>query len=288
MALFQVYTALVTPFDSSGNIDFLTFESLVKKQISDALDGIVIFGTTGECCTLDSLEKLALLEKAVSLAKGKITIMANTGTNNTKESVELTKEAKDLQADQILAIVPYYNRPGPQGIISHFHAIADVGLPTVFYHHPGRCGVKLTIDTILEIAKHPMIVGVKECSYDLELIKQIKEKTKLKVYSGNDDTLSKDKQFGLDGVISVAAQAFPKPFQQASNYALEQLKPFIEAIFSESNPQGIKAALELMGFPSMHLRLPMTKVQLETKLKIKMAIEKYQHPLAGKLDLSAL
>lgn len=292
MSKAQVYTAIVTPFDSLGKVDIASFEKLFLSQISSKLDGVVVFGTTGECSTLSLQEKLFLLEKSISLSQNQIKIMANTGTNSTIESVELTKEAKNLKVDEILAIVPYYNKPQPQGIIKHFHAIADVGVPTYFYHHPGRCGIKLEIDTIIEIAKHPMIKGVKECSNDKELIQKIKEKTSLKIFSGNDDTLSKDYQLQLDGIISVVAQLFPEPFLElfrlGSMDKLIKLQPVIEAVFSEINPQGIKAALECRGYESMYLRLPMTQVQLKTLNRIKQAIEEYQHQLSEKLDLSIL
>ena len=273
----KVITALVTPFKSNGEIDFTTFEKLLEKQIESQIDSVVIFGTTGEGPTLSFDEKKLLLEKAVNLSKNRIKIIANTGTNNTIESLDLTRMAKACKADGVLAIVPYYNRPEKRGIIEHFHQIASVGLPLIFYHHPKRTGIKLDFETISKIANHPLVCGIKECSSDLELISKMKMTIPhLKIYSGNDDQLIQEKPYGLDGVISVLAQLYARPFielfyEQNSSH-LEKINNLFKTIFLEVNPQGIKAALSLLGYESMNLRLPLVSVEKETKVAIEAAI----------------
>ncbi len=275
----KVITAVVTPFYSDGSIDFKTFEKLLEKQIQSRIDSVVIFGTTGEGPTLTQSEKKKLLEHAVSIGKNRIKIIANTGTNNTQESVELTLMAQLCKADGVLAIVPYYNRPEIRGIIQHFHHMADIGLPLIFYHHPKRTGIKLDIQTIEQIAQHPQVKGIKECSSDLDLIANMKKFIpNLKIYSGNDDQIIREYSSGLDGVISVTAQLLPKPFidffYNQSSSELQAIEQLIKSIFTEVNPQGIKAALEIMGYENMHLRLPLVSVEKKTYS----AIEKFVHP----------
>jgi 4-hydroxy-tetrahydrodipicolinate synthase len=269
MELSGVYTALVTPFFSNGKIDLNTFEKIVINQLEFNIKGMVVFGTTGECPTLVKQEKIELLQSCVNLAKGKASIIANCGTNSTQESIEMTLLAKAIGADFNLAIVPYYNKPTSRGIIQHFHQLADTSLPLIIYHHPGRTGIRLSIDSIEEIFQHENIVGIKECSSDLNLLQKMKERIpRIKILSGNDDELIEQKQIGIDGVISVVAQLIPAPFQSlfetGSKEEYEKLKPLIQAVFKEVNPQGIKALYEELGYENMDFRLPMVRCEAST------------------------
>ena len=278
MQLKSVITAIVTPFDLDGKIDYFTFKKIIREQTEQNVSGVVIFGTTGECCTLSHDEKISLLKEAVNAAKGEISIIANVGTNSTLESLLLAKEAKELGADYLLAIVPYYNKPEKEGIIKHFHLLADVGLPMIFYHHPKRTGIELEFETIKAISDHPNIFGIKECSSNLELIRRIKKEIpNLKIYSGNDDELLLQKPCGLDGVISVVAQLFPDPFLKFfdDDYPLDlqNLINVIKCVFKEVNPQGIKAAYKILGYPNMELRLPLVSVRGETYQAIEQEIK---------------
>lgn len=277
-----VITAIVTPFSKNGQVDLDTFEKILNLQIDSGVDGVVVFGTTGECPTLTKDEKVLLLKKALQVGKEKISIIANTGTNSTQESIELTALAKELGADAALAIVPYYNKPDARGIVEHFHQIANIGLPVIFYHHPKRTGIKLDLETIEKISLHPNIVAIKECSSDFDLIQDMKSLLpNLSIYSGNDDALIDEAGYGLDGVISVVGQIFPMPFieffKDGNAFGLKELQPVIQAIFSEVNPQGIKAAWKAIGYDHMELRLPMVSVKPETMSRIAQAMNQFLH-----------
>lgn len=278
MSLQSLIPAVVTPFDQKGRIDFRSFEKILLKQIEADVSGIVIFGTTGECPTLTFEEKREILRFTVKTVANRTKIIANVGTNSTNESILLAQIAKEEKADYLLAIVPYYNKPQKEGIIRHFYSIADVGLPLIFYHHPGRTGICLSFESIQELSMHPAIYGIKECSSDLDLIKKIKtDLPNLKVFSGNDDELLEQIKLGIDGVISVVGQLLPKPFidlfEKNELKEYEELLPLIKTIFREVNPQGIKAALQIVGFQSMELRLPLVPVSNETYKAIEKEIK---------------
>ena len=268
----RVISALVTPFRKDSSIDFELYTSLIQYQIQSNIDGIVCFGTTGEVPTLLLEEKIKLLTIATHLASPHFKVIANTGTNSTAESVELSKMAKELHADGLLAVTPYYNKPEKRGIIAHFNQIAACGLPLIIYNHPGRSGINLDLELISILFENPNIVGIKECSSDLNHLKELKLKWKDKgIYSGNDAHLLPEIAAGIDGVISVVSQVFAREFVdlfKGDSEGYLGLTDLMKVIYSEVNPQGIKALLEILGASSMELRLPLVKVGDQTRLLI--------------------
>jgi len=181
--------ALITPFDEGGRVDFTALEKLIAWHIEEGTDGLVLCGSTGEGSSLSIEEKRAIFETAVKSGKGKITLIAGTGSNQTQESVALTQEAKNIGVDACLAIVPYYLRPTPEGCYRHFAEIAEADLPMIVYHHPGRTGIKLSADALAHICEIPQVIGIKEASGDLSLALEILRKTNKPLFSG-DDTLA--------------------------------------------------------------------------------------------------
>ncbi len=160
--------ALATPFTASREIDFPALEALVEWHVQEGTDALVICGTTGEAPTLSEEELLKVFKCAIAVAKKRVPIIAGTGSNDTKKTLHLTKEAKTLGADAALLIVPYYNRPTPQGCLAHFAEVAKAGLPLILYDHPGRTGVKLSSKTLLQILEIPQVVAIK-ASADIEV-----------------------------------------------------------------------------------------------------------------------
>ncbi len=269
------YVALITPFTIDGAVDFNTYRKLIHFQIENGTDGIVILGTTGEKPTLTKNEQVKLIDVAIETANKKIPIIVNTGTNCTRESVLMTQTAKEKGADFAMAVVPYYNKPEARGILAHFSAIAKVGLPLICYHHPGRTGTLLSSETLLEISKTPNIIGIKEASGDLELIKHLAE-NQVNLFSGHDDLFLQQRKLGVESSISVIANAYPTFWKQiVSNDSCElfnELKSLIDALGIESNPQGIKCAMNELGLCENILRLPLTCVEKETEDKIKKVV----------------
>jgi 4-hydroxy-tetrahydrodipicolinate synthase len=291
MSFGRVISALVTPFQKDGSIDCELYKSLIQYQIQSKIDGIVCFGTTGEAPTLDTQEKIKLLILAKEIAPPHFKVIANTGTYSTSESVELSKVAKELKADGVLAVTPYYNKPEKKGIIAHFNQIAACGLPVIIYNHPGRTGVKLDVELLSILFENPNIVGVKDCTGDLQHLRELKHRWKDKVvYSGNDSQLLPEIATGIDGVISVLSQVFAKEFVELFNGNADGylgLNDLMKALYSEVNPQGVKALLELLGAPSMDLRLPLVKAESQTVSAILQHLDKsHFHRLDNFLNLA--
>ena len=263
--------ALVTPFDDKGEVDLPSLESLIRWHIEEGTDGLVLCGTTGEGSLLSAEEKCGIFQKAVEVGKGNIQLIAGTGTNQTQESVALTKEAKRIGMDSCLTIVPYYLRPTPEGCYRHFLEIAKVDLPMILYHHPGRTGVKLTSDAISRICEIPQVVGVKEASGDLNLATEILEKTDVTFYSGDDSLALEHFSIGAKGIISVVGNVIPRQWKEFVKLALHgkgreaflELYPLCQAMVLETNPQCIKYAVSLLGKCSSKVRLPLIEPQEE-------------------------
>ncbi len=269
------YVALVTPFGRDGSVDFDTFRKLIHFQIENGTDGIVILGTTGEKPTLTNDEQLELIDIAIETISNRVPIIVNTGTNCTRESVLMTQIAQEKGADYAMAVVPYYNKPQPRGIIAHFTEVAKVGLPFICYHHPGRTGTLLSWESLLEISKIPNIIGIKEASGDLELIKTLAEK-QVNLFSGHDDLFLQQRELGVESSISVIANIYPafwkKVVSGGSYDGFKKLKGLIDAIGYESNPQGIKYAMQLLGLCQNSLRLPLISVEKSTQDAIRKVI----------------
>lgn len=279
MALFKgSAVALVTPFHKDGSINFEKLAELVEWHIAEKTDAIVACGTTGESSTLNDEEHLSVIEHVIKAAKGRVPVIAGTGSNDTAYGVWLSKEAEKLGADALLVVTPYYNKPTQKGLIANFTAIADaVSIPIILYSVPGRTGVNIEPATVAALSKHPNIAGIKEASGNIaqvvEIARLIPEDFML--YSGNDEMVVPLLSVGGHGVISVVANIQPRAVHDmvvrfhegnvasSRNIQLE-LKPLIDALFCESNPIPVKTALNLMGKEVGPLRLPLTDMSDNT------------------------
>lgn len=270
-----VITAIVTPFKSDLSIDFDAFERLIEFQIKNKVDGIVVCGSTGEGATLSNKEKIALFVKAVEVAKGRIPIIAGTGSNDTKATIELSIIAKESGVDALLLVAPYYNKPSQLGLLNHFMAISEnVAIPQIIYNVPGRTGVNILPDTQIEIAKKcKNVVATKEASGDLEqIMKVIKYAPKnFSVLSGDDALTLPAMLLGAKGVISVFSNFAPKQLKTITDLASQGLflkakelhfkyLDLMDLCFIETNPVPAKAILQEMGLIEAFVRMPLIPI----------------------------
>ncbi len=267
-------TAIVTPF-KNGAIDYEAYTRLVEWQITEGISAIIVAGTTGEGSTLTDAEHKEIIKYTVELVKGRVPVVAGTGSNDTAYAIELSKYAEEVGADGLLLVTPYYNKATQKGLIASFTAVADaVNIPIILYNVPSRTGCNLLPETAAILAEHPNIVGIKEASGNLSQIAKLASLTKgkLDIYSGNDDQIVPVLSLGGKGVISVLSNLLPKETDKiCKDYingnhaeALEaQLKylPLIDALFSEVNPIPVKAAMAAMGYGENSLRLPLTPME---------------------------
>jgi len=280
--------AIVTPF-KEDQINLEEFAALIDWHIGQKTSAIIVIGTTGETPVLSMEEKKLLIRSAVEFSAGRIPIIANTGTNNTAQSIELSLYAQNVGADGLLLVAPYYNKPTQRGLIAHFTAIAHaVNLPIILYNVPSRCGVNIQAKTVIELSKVPNIVGVKEASGNLEQIKEIIDKTSenFAVYSGNDDQIFDVLALGGDGVISVSANLIPNTISELcslylrgefaeSRHLSEHLSLLHKVLFIESNPVPIKAAMNVCGHDVGGTRLPLTDLEEEHRIVLMEALNHY-------------
>jgi 4-hydroxy-tetrahydrodipicolinate synthase len=271
-------TAIVTPMTKDG-VDYETFGKLIDFQIEGGISAIVVTGTTGEAATLDTEEHRSVIEYAVKKVAGRVPLIAGFGSNDTAYGVENTAYACELGVDALLMVTPYYNKATQNGLYEHFKAMADVATkPIILYNVPSRTGCNLKPETVLRLAEHPMIVGIKEASGDLSQVATLAHlcKDKIDIYSGNDDQIVPILSLGGKGVISVLSNVLPgqtdamcqKFFEGDVEGARElQLKylPLIHLLFSEVNPIPVKAAVAEMGFGENYLRLPLTPMEEKNK-----------------------
>ena len=253
----QVYTAIITPFNQDYSIDEDAFEKLVCHQAQGGVAGLVIGGTTGEGYSLNHGEIEQLVFCAKKHFSGKIII--GTGAISTKATIENTINAKKLGADAALVVVPYYNQPSERGVIIHYNEIAKVGLPIIAYHHPKRTGVTLSLSSLQEIAKIPEVIGIKETVNNKEQVEALSKLTT--VFCGNDGEMKMFKKWGAKGVISVVSNLFPEEtthfFAKKTQDSEWNFSEFLEELFKEGNPAGIKAALAKKNYCKNFLRLPL-------------------------------
>ena len=270
------YTAIVTPFNRNGSVDFDKLRELIELQIQGGIDGIVPVGTTGESPTLDVHEHEKVIETAIQVANKRIKVIAGTGANSTAEALELTRHAKGAGADATLQVTPYYNKPNQTGLIRHFSAVADLGLPTVLYNIPGRSGREIAVETVVELAKHPNIVALKEAGGSVDRVSQIVTRCRLEVLSGDDSLTLPMMSVGGVGVISVVSNVAPKPVADMVHAALKgdwagaralHLKYYrlFTDLFIDTNPIPIKAAMAMAGLIEEVYRLPLC--EMSDKLK---------------------
>ncbi len=269
-----IYTALITPFKSDLSIDWLALERLVKDQVQAGVTGLVPCGTTGESPTLTHEEHSLVIQKVTLWAKqtGDVCIMAGTGSNSTKEAIEITKRAEDIGVDVSLQVNPYYNKPNQDGLKQHFTEIANsVTIPIVLYNIPGRTSVKLSLETMVALAKHPRIVGVKEATGDLNFVIEVLEATKnleFEVLSGDDNLSLPILSIGGTGVVSVCSNVLPKTMcgmmdlfvrkeLEKTKLLFYSITNFCNHLFVETNPIPIKYVCSRLGICENYLRLPL-------------------------------
>ena len=282
----SVWTALVTPFESNGKIDLKSFDRLLEEQLAAEITGVVICGTTGEAPALEVSEKISLLDRAKKLSKNKLQIMVGTGSNNTNDSIELSKKARDAGADSLLIVTPPYNKPSLAGLIKHFEAISEASkTPICLYHVPGRTAQHLSAEAMKKITEVDGVFSVKEASGDLSLYSRVLEACPNKVIlTGDDPTYLPSLSVGGQGVISVMTNAFPKAFVSLSRaYAAGDVQkakkihqlffPMIEALFCETNPTPVKYVMEKMGLCSSSVRLPLAPLTKESVTHIDKTFE---------------
>lgn len=277
-----VCTALVTPF-LGGKINYPMLEQLLRRQIDAGIRAVVISGTTGESPTLSDSEKLELFRRAKKFAGDNCLIIAGTGSNCTEHAVALSKAAEDTGADALLVVSPYYNKATPEGLVTHYSAIAgSVHIPVIVYNVPSRTGVDIPIAVYRCLAQIPNVVGVKEASSDITKILRIRSACPkdFAIWSGNDDQAAAVMALGGAGVISVLSNVMPVETQAMAQAALDgdfdtaadlqiKLLPLIELLFSEVNPIPVKAAMKLLGYDCGDCRLPLTPLSQENWKKLK-------------------
>ena len=269
-------TALVTPMDSDGEINWECLKELIDWHVSCNTSGLVIVGTTGESATLDVSEHVQLIERSVDISQGRIKIIAGTGANSTKEAIYLTNSAKSAGADASLLVTPYYNKPTQEGLYQHYMLIADeVDLPQILYNVPSRTGCDLLNETVLRLVNHENIVGLKDATGQVNRFKEIynqiheDQKKNFLFYSGDDPTSTEFMLNGGSGTISVTANIMPKMIADICGYALsgdresaleldKKLVKLNSILFVESNPVPVKWLLNRIGRITDGIRLPLT------------------------------
>ena len=281
--------AIVTPFNN-GAVDFDKLRELVEFQIANGTDAIVPCGTTGEASTLDYEEHMDVIAAVIDQVKKRVPVIAGTGSNCTKEAIELSQMAKDAGADGVLLVTPYYNKPTQEGLVRHYTAIADaVALPQILYNVPGRTGVNMLPETVARLAPHKNIVAIKEATGSLQQASEVLALCgdQIDVLSGDDFITFPMMACGAKGVISVLANIMPKAvgdltdaffagdLEKARQLHLQTLK-IGNAMFIESNPIPVKTALGLMGKCSDEVRLPLCPMGDANKDKLAAILKEYK------------
>lgn len=290
----RLLTAMVTPFDEKGELDYPQAKRLAQALLKSGSQGLIVSGTTGESPTLTKEEKLRLFAEVRSVAKQGV--VANTGTYSTRESIELTREAERVGVDAILLVVPYYNKPTQDGLFQHFKSIAQsTSLPCIIYNVPSRTITNISADTVIRLSQIDNIVGIKEASGNLEQIARIVQGAKkdFLVYSGNDSDTLPILALGGYGVISVASHLVGNQIREMMDKFLggkteeaaqihRNLLPLVNALFIVSNPIPVKYALNHIGFNVGKLRLPLTEPDDKSKAAIESALKGYRIDLPVK------
>lgn len=278
----KIITALVTPFHEDGSINFDALPDLIEHLLAHHTDALLLAGTTAESPTLTHAEELELFAAVQKIVAGRVPLIAGIGTNDTRDSIEFAKAVDEFGGFAAgLAIVPYYNKPSQEGLYQHFKAIADASdLPIILYNIPGRVVVELTPETMLRLAEHPNIIGVKECTTLANIAYLVEHRPDdFLVYTGEDGDAFHAMTLGADGVISVAShtngdemhqmfEAIANNDIQAAAKIQRQFIPKVNALFSCPNPAPVKAVLNYLGFNVGPLRLPLVAAPEEDAKRI--------------------
>ncbi|MDJ0906123.1 MAG: 4-hydroxy-tetrahydrodipicolinate synthase [Woeseiaceae bacterium] len=267
--------ALATPFDSDNRVDFASLKALIDFHVDAGTNGLVVAGTTGEAATMNRDEHTELVAKAVEFAAGRLPVIAGTGSNSTRQTINMSLSvAAAADIDAFLVVVPYYNKPMQEGIFQHFKAIADaVPKPVMMYNVPGRTVADMQAETVARLATHENIFGLKEATGDIGRLQEILALVKddsFMLYSGDDFTALEFLEQGGDGIVTVSGNVVPAAIAQLCKLVRDgrideartldkTLQPLNDALFVESNPIPVKWALHQMGLMPRHLRLPMTE-----------------------------
>ncbi|MDR0400036.1 MAG: 4-hydroxy-tetrahydrodipicolinate synthase [Treponema sp.] len=295
------FTALITPMKDSGEVDYRGWERLLDYQAEEGIDGVLPLGTTGETPTLEEDEEEKLIKLAVKKLKGRLPLIVGTGSNDTKHMVLYTKRARDLGADAALVVTPYYNKPNDSGLIRHFEAAGELGLPLLIYNIAGRTGRNIPAALMERLARIPNILGVKEASGDLnqmgDIIRNIKipaqaEGGDFLVLSGDDGLTLPLMSLGGDGVVSVVSNLVPRRVKALCDACLRggfeearrihyELLPLIKAAFIETSPVPVKAAMAWAGLPAGPARLPLGKLEPKNEAPLREVLEGLGIPPGG-------
>ena len=268
MILSGTYTALITPFNNDGSVDYKALRDLVQWQIAGGVEGLVPVGTTGESPTLDFDEHVKVIEATAEAAAGKVQIIAGTGANSTSEALALTKAVLQSGVDASLQVTPYYNRPNAEGLYRHFSSVADLGLPVVLYNVPGRAGREIPLDVVVRLSSHEKVAAVKEAAGSVDRVSAIRDACELPVLSGDDSLALPMISVGACGVISVASNVIPKEMSSMVRLALDNdlsaaremhrtCYPLFRDLFIDTNPVPVKTALAMMHRTGPVFRLPL-------------------------------
>lgn len=274
------HTAIVTPFNKDGEVDYDRLRALIEFQIDGGVDGIVPVGTTGESPTLNFEEHNQVVRAVVEAVNGRAKVIAGTGGNSTSEALSLTRHAREAGADGTLQVTPYYNKPSQKGLLHHFQAVAEIGLPVVLYNIPGRTSRELTVDTVVELAAHPHIVAVKEASGDVDRVSQYIRRCDIEVLSGDDALTLPKMAVGAIGVISVATNVAPRGVSDMVHHALagrwaeaqelhRRFHRLFCDLFLDTNPVPVKAGLAMMGRIEEVYRLPLCSMDDAQKQQLR-------------------
>lgn len=270
MKISGTITAMVTPFDKTGAVDYKKLEDIVHAQVEGGVEGICAVGTTGESPTLSHDEHHKVIEKTIEFARGKVKIIAGTGANSTAEAVSLTKAAIAMGgADASLQVTPYYNKPNAEGLYRHFMTVADLGLPVILYNVPGRAGREIPLDVVKRLAAHPMVIAIKEAAGSVERVSAIKNIVPdFTVLSGDDSLTLPMISVGAEGVISVASNVIPREMSEMVRLALagdftgalayhRKYYNLFHDLFIDVNPVMVKEAMAMTGALERSFRLPL-------------------------------
>lgn len=281
--------AIVTPMYDDGNINYDCYDRLLDMHLAEHTDAIIVCGTTGESPTLSDDEKHELIKHTVDKVKSKVLVIAGTGSNDTKHTIEMSVEAESIGVDGLLVVTPYYNKTSQEGLVEHYTAIADsVHTPIILYNVPSRTGCNISPDTCYRLSAHDNIVAIKEASGDISAVAKIRAlcRDNLDVYSGNDDQTIAMLSLGAKGVISVFANVCPRISHdivqeyivgnviKSQKLLLDHVK-LMDALFSDVNPIPVKEALNLMGYQCGKCRLPLFHLSEENRTKVKKVLSEY-------------
>jgi 4-hydroxy-tetrahydrodipicolinate synthase len=286
----RLLTAMVTPFDEKGAVNYEQAKKLALALLESGSDGVVVAATTGESPTLVREEETRLFTELKSALGGRGTVIAYTGSNSTAEAVEATKAAEKIGVDACLSVVPYYNKPTQEGIYQHFKTIAEnTSLPIIMYNIPGRVVIKMTVETIVRLSRIDNIVGVKEASGDMGLVAHTLNNAgkDFRIWSGNDNDTFHIMALGGYGVIGVTTHLVGRQVKQMMDYILNSkiaeaaaihrhLLPLVDALFIETSPAPIKYALNHLGFNVGRSRLPMVECSEKTAAIIIETLKNYK------------